>query len=264
MEIPTKPVWQDRETYNRVFIPSSTNEGCPVGCSYCYVTNKGKQPIPFAPEQYAEILASVREDERYEPGGTLVSLGCESDPLLPELLPSTIQALEYFSKDNTPLIQIASKLIIPKELRDFARDWPFAKYRPAFSVSIATIALATNLEPYAPSPQERATNFDVLHEVMRWPSIALVKPFMKTTQREAPEFSDLLLHHQPDAIVVGEKYRRGIGNLTTKVHPLAEEWSRQEQLNPRRAFMHELMNAGLGTTPMFDSSVDAAIHFIQK
>lgn len=259
----TQPIWQERGEFNRVFIPSSMNEGCPVGCSYCYIANKGQRPIPFNTRQYGEMLESVVSDPRYVPGRTLLSLGCESDPLLEELLPSTGQVLEYFSKQNGfPKIQLASKLVISDAFTDIASIWPQNKISPVFSISIPTIKLSEQLERHAPSPNQRAINVEKIRG-LGWTSIILIKPFMPTTAIEVDEFAKLLKRHLPDAIVVGEKYRQGVGAGSQTVHPINPKWSRQDQTEARSMFVRKLLEKGVPPL-IFDSSVDAAINWLQR
>ncbi len=268
--------WQERRDSfgyadTRVFVPLSSNEGCTIGCKYCYIAALGEQPTPFAPAQFSEMLYGITEDPRYTHGDTLISFGCVDDPFHPGLTDNLIQGLAHFAKfdsPHSPLLQLASKLTVPEEIKEFAADWPKNKYPPVTSVSLTTIANAATIEPNAPNPEQRAANFHTLR-VLGWCSIAMMKPFSPGMPRETDNFADLYSRHQPDAIVVGSRYTRerpGNSQPQRPHHPTAPNWVEIDNVAQMNKFTKDLQSAlgarGVGYIPVFDSSVRAAIHLI--
>lgn len=251
--------WQTREDGgNRVFV-QGPSDACPIGCAYCYIGNKGAEPEAYDRNRLDETLDAIIEDPNYSEH-TMISLGCDTDPLLPQLLEGTIQILGRFSK-LANLIQLASKLVIPEELIEFSQDWPRGKRPPVFSTSITSIRFADRIEPRAPSPEERAGNFDRISQ-MRWNSIALMKPVLASMLGEKDTFVDLYKRHTPDGIVVGDMYRRGLGDGTLLPHPIATDWALRPQEDYKRKIIHYLQE-NLPHTFVMDSSVDATISLIQ-
>lgn len=251
--------WQTREDGgNRVFI-QGPSDSCPIRCAYCYINGKGVEPKPYDRTKLDDTLDAIVGDENFT-NHTMISLGCDTDPLLPQLLDGTIQIMSRFAARPNP-IQLASKLIIPASLVEFAQDWPLGKRPPVFSTSITSIEHSAKLEPLAPSPFERAKNFDTLAS-MRWNSLSLMKPLLPSVEVEKDKFVDLYTRHTPDGIVVGDMYRRGLGDGTKKVHPIAGNWSLREQETYKQDMLRFLQKC-LPHTFVVDSSVEAAIRLVQ-
>lgn len=251
--------WQARhDGSNRVFI-QGPSDACPIGCKYCYIRGKGIELEPYDSNRLDETLDAIAKNENFT-DYTMISLGCDTDPLLPQLLAGTIQIISWASKRPNP-IQLASKLIIPRQMVDFAQDWPLGKRPPVFSTSITSINHAATLEPFAPSALERATNFDTIAK-MRWSSLSLMKPLLASAEGEKEKFVDLYREHTPDGIVVGDMYRRGLGDGTQKVHPIARDWSLHEQESYKYSMIQYLQKC-LPHTFVVDSSIEAATRLIQ-
>lgn len=251
--------WQTRDDGgNRVFI-QGPSDSCPVGCAYCYIGGKGAEPRPYDKSRLNDTLDAVTGHPDFS-DHTMVSLGCDTDPLLPQLVAGTIQILGRFAK-RPNAVQLANKLVIPGELIDFSQDWPLGKRPPVFSTSITTIKFADKLEPLAPTPELRASNFDLLSQI-GWNSIALMKPILASTAGELDAFTALYKRHTPDGIVVGSMYRHGAGGGTLRVHPLAKDWTLRPQEDYKRQIINHLQ-VNLPHTFVMDSSVDATVHLIQ-
>lgn len=251
--------WQTRDDGgNRVFI-QGPSDSCPIKCAYCYISGKGVEPEPYNSSRLDDTLDAIVGDENFT-DYTMVSLGCDTDPLLPRLLDGTIQIMGRFARRPNP-VQLASKLIIPTQLVEFAQDWPLGKRPPVFSTSITSIGHAATLEPFAPTPLERARNFATLATV-RWSSLSLMKPLLPSVEREKESFVNLYKKYTPDGIVVGDMYRRGVGDGTKKVHPIAGNWSLREQEAYKQDVIQYLQKH-LPHTFVVDSSVEAATRLIQ-
>ncbi len=252
--------WQNRDDgTNRVFL-QGPQDACPIGCAYCYISHRGAEPDAYDLIRLDDTVDTIIGDEKFN-DETTVSLGCDTDPLLPQLLPGTIRVLGRFASGTNPL-QLASKLKVPDQLVEFSHKGELGRRPPVFSVSLSTIRLAHQLEPLAPSPKERAINFDILRDTMGWNSIALIKPFMKTALEEVDDFISLFNEHTPDSVVVGSKFRRGNGNGAEHMHSIATTWSRQNQDDAQRQMSDELQKA-LPYTFVTNSSVYAT-KFIQN
>jgi len=251
--------WQARDDGgSRVFI-QGPSDACPIGCAYCYIGDKGVEPEPYDRARLGETIDTIIEHPNFT-DDTMVSLGCDTDPLLPQLLEGTMQIIGRFSELPNS-IQLASKLVIPEELIDFSRNWPLGKRPPVLSTSITSIRFADRVEPRAPSPEERASNFDRISQ-MRWNSLALMKPVLASMIGEKDAFVDLYKRHSPDGIVVGDMYRRGLGNGRPQPHPIARDWTLRPQEDYKRNIINYLQES-LPHIFVMDSSVDAAIRLIQ-
>ena len=275
MTIYSEPKWQQHTEFDgyddpRVFIPLSSNGGCPIGCKYCYIPNLGKEPVPIESAAFDELLRKTTEDPQYIQGRTLVSFGCVDDPFYPSLVPNLIKGLSHFAsvqQPGQPVIQIASKLMVPEEIFNLSQDWPQNVYAPTVSVSITSIKNAPKIEPNAPSPEDRAKNFDTLQK-MGWYSLAMMKPYLPTMPDEVDTFADLYTRHTPDAVVIGSRHKKNSrsNNRRNKPHAVAPDWSRVDNNEEMQDFAAQLQRAlaerALGHVPVFDSSVKAAIHFI--
>ena len=195
------PVFQNRHDNSRVFVQLSENAGCPVGCKYCYIPNVGQEARPIGQSTMAKHLDDLTTADEFT-NETLVSLGCDTEPLLPETIDTTIQVLEYFRNRPNP-IQLATKFRLPESLLDVIKLRDIDAPPLQVSTSVTTIRNASRLEPGAPNPTVRDENFQLNHEEHRVVSIAMMKPYIRGTIDEVEEFADLYAETPPAGIVVG-------------------------------------------------------------
>jgi DNA repair photolyase len=256
----TEPVYSDQNAANlsSFFMPQTYNNGCPVGGRYCYIANVGTAVEPKTPADIDADIQTVTGHPKYSDGstGSLIRLGCETDPFLLENVPNTIRLLQAFQELGNP-IEIATKLEIPEDLLTCVHEWLISSVPPVLFTSIvATTSLAQTLELHAPSPEKRARNFRLLADTP-WRTGMMIKPFLPNVDA-ADTLAEIAIEYQPEFIVVGALYRRvknpGSG---TKLHPLGSkkegrDWARQELSEAGVAFSASLAKrTGL---PVFESS----------
>jgi len=250
-----EPIWRFDGPTDRVFMPVTSNGGCPVGCAYCYIPNLGKAAIPLSSEEIAHDITRTEQDERFVAGaiGTLISLGCDSEPFLPENIPGIKRIVEHFGSKNNP-VQIATKFVVPDTVLELAIDWPEATPPLVLSTSITTVSQAERIEPGAPSAEDRATNFDKLRP-LRWIGAAIIKPISPASLRDTEAFLELFDRHRPEAIVVGAAYQRGRVTQAAegKTHPLADTWGKRAFNQKEQDFIEAMRKVG---SPVFTSSLD--------
>lgn len=251
------PVWRfDDGPPGRVFMPATSNGGCPFDCAYCYIPERGQNAIPLSEAQIDEDIARVDEDPRFVrgPRGTRVSLGCDSEPFLDTNLRHTQRVLAYFALRRNP-IQIATKCPIPDRIIELAEQWPSTSPPVIVSSSITTVGLASKIERRAPTPIERAQNFDRLRMVA-WIGVAIIKPLIAAGIQDIDSFLDLFSRYPPEAILIGSAYRREHAQRVTgaKTHPMAESWIRVPRDEKALQFIDSVREAS--SCPVFTTSID--------
>lgn len=209
----------------RVFIPLAAS-GCGVGCSYCYIDRPAEDADALPASEMKRLLGDLQWHIRASPASCkkLVAIGCDTEVAVSDrLVENAILCLEFASKHELP-VQLSTKFPLPPPLREAFDSWRPNQPRPVVFTTITTISLSARIEPHAPSPIERATNFGLCRT--SWLSYALIKPFTGATARDAEELTDLLNKYRPDGAVVGVHYRRrreAAATLTAE-HPFAKGW----------------------------------------
>lgn len=245
------PIFQNRHDGSRVFVQLSENAGCPIGCKYCYLPNVGDEAKPIDYQTMASRLDALTASDAFT-DETLVSLGCDTEPLLPAIIDSTAQALEHF-RDRPNPIQLATKLRLPQFLLDVIGLRNPNSPPLQLSTSITTIHDASKLEPGAPDPAIRAENFRFNTEEDRIISIAMMKPYRRGTIREVQEFASLYSEIPPAGIVVGPLIAKTRPGSSRRPFALDPSRDHQALADEARQFSTEL------TQHMSDRSVEVPI-----
>jgi hypothetical protein len=209
----------------RAFIPLALS-GCGVGCRYCYIDRPGEDANALPVSEMKRLLNDFQRHIHASPStrGTLVAIGCDTEVGVSDrLVENAILCLEFASRHELP-VQLSTKFPLPTLLRDAFDSWRPDQPRPVVFTTITTTSLSARIEPRAPSPVERATNFGPRRT--SWLSYALIKPFTDATARDAEGLTDLLDKYRPDGAVVGVRYRRRPEPAATPIgeHPFAKGW----------------------------------------
>lgn len=261
------PKFQERHDGSRVFIQLSENAGCPIGCKYCYIPRLGEKAQPIRPEDMSKRLTSLTEDERFT-DDTAISIGCDTDPFLPDITPVTAQVLDFFKDRNNP-IQIASKLLVPPEVRKAIKDRGSDKSAVMLSVSITALRSAALIEPGAPLPWERATNFLLSPREDNIYPIAMMKPYRRGTVSEVDGFVNLYAELPPQSIIIGKLIAKAREADRKTYPPFALDPSRHHMPLPDEAMdFASRLKEGLEEkgicVPIHHSAAEALFQYTKK
>jgi len=149
-------IWQPRT--NRVFL--SPGFDCPVGCIYCYIYNDGyalAQPTPVKLSGI-DLKQKLESDPRFRRGreGTIISIGCDSEPFHPALAGKTLEYMQSLSELGNP-IQFATKFPLSEPAITSISKLASPVYP---MVSLCSIKNHTLLEPAAPNPDSRLLSLE--------------------------------------------------------------------------------------------------------
>lgn len=230
--------------------------GCGFGCTYCYVPDRLRTAEPLPRAELLRDLQSLTSDSRFGPE-TVISLGCDSEPVLESTLPNLLFVLDYFTKYGNP-IQIAMKSEVPRAVTERLED-PAFRFPPVLFTSMTSLSKWRQLEPGAPPVSERMRNLGV--ERRRWKSCVLIKPVMAQTLKEAGTIKEFLLGSGADAVVAGVKYRPNQPDVTfgSSEHALADGWWSEPSSRDHQEFVSDLAKAL--SIPVFMSSLCASAYF---
>lgn len=209
-----------RRDGNRVFLEFA-EEGCGAGCKYCYIKKPEANPRYYSESRLRMFNRQLRE----EPNLSIAAIGCDTDPFATDT--ATRIALRYLATcaDLDLAVQISTKFALPEEVLGALDSWTGSK-RPVVFTTITTVNSADTIEPGAPDPNVRATNFGIRRKT--WLSVALVKPVLSLTEDDTNRLVDLIVTHGPDAAVVGARYR-SVRNTPTsyglELHPFTSDWA---------------------------------------
>ena len=238
--------WSEKVTirYGRAFIPLASS-GCGVGCKYCYITRPDGVVSALSVSRMRELLQIVEAymDKRPKAPRPILAIGCDTEIGMSQaVLDNAMICLEFAAKYRLP-VQISTKFPLAWSLRQKLDNWPLADSPPVVFTTITTVSLSARLEPNAPSPAERSTNFG--QHSPSWLSYALIKPFFPTSRDDKLALLELLTQSRPDGIVVGVRYRhKEILNVVDDVHPIANDWVAVPPTASARQFVMQLTGVG--------------------
>ena len=242
----------------RAFVPLAAT-GCGVGCKYCYIDHPAEPAVALSSAAIKDSLRRLEEalrspSSQREP---LLAIGCDTEVAVSDsIVQNALDCFEFAQEHRLP-IQLSTKFPLPERLRQSFDSWPLDQPRPVVFTTITTVSLSARIEPNAPRPAERATNFG--HHGGPWLSYALIKPFIGATARDADSLIELLIENRPDGIVVGVRYRRRTSAASQgSEHPFAKGWIGQAPSVDARDFVARL--AGLGFRVFMNTRCVSAWH----
>ena len=130
--------------------------GCSNACLYCYVGDLlGTGPMEPRPVGLSgpEMALSLASNPHFVPGrmGTFLAMGAICDPFHPRLVAKTLDIMASCARFLGNPVQFSTKMVLDAELvRQLPRGAPISPL-----VTIVTLERAKELEPRAPSPDER-------------------------------------------------------------------------------------------------------------
>ena len=194
-------IWTDA----RVFISPSL--GCPAKCQFCYLPELGLLGEEEAPAVNGrEIARELLADVRYVPGpgGTVLSLGCLSECLSPNALPSTLYFLRELAATRNR-IQLATRWFLTGQpLTDFlgvAQSLNIAVFHSTIEPSSRHLETGTPGWPTRLRFMERLADEEI-------PNVLYVKPYiMGYTNRFLHTYVATATRCGIDVAVVGRLFR---------------------------------------------------------
>jgi len=183
-------------TIKRLFF--STKFGCSGGCKYCYLS------YLYDCNSVYDIDNYLSSKDRFEKGknGTLLSIGCYTDPFLSENISDTLDLLKYLSQYNN-YIQISTKFILSTEV--IKQIINLRNYPSQISIyySCPTISQDNIFEKNCPSAKERIENLIKTYN-SGIPAILYIKPFIENVTKFDFNLYKLLLLKCNIPVVVGQ------------------------------------------------------------
>lgn len=194
---------------NRVFV--DTGRVCTGACLYCYVPEFKSSALPASRKKFlsAELaVQAIQNETSFSPGvyGTAISMGCYADPLHSSCINRTQEILPSLLRLGNP-IQMASKC--------FAGSAELAgqicaqqQYPGQFTllVTITSFSHASEIEPGAPTPEERLQVLDVFQQAGINTAI-FIKPILPgITEYDTDAFVEALLKFKVPNCVMGLFY----------------------------------------------------------
>jgi DNA repair photolyase len=194
-------IWTDA----RVFISPSL--GCPAKCQFCYLPEVGLLDVENAPAvNGSEVARKLLADARYVPGrrGTVLSLGCLSECLSPNALPSTLHLLRELASTRNR-VQLATRWFLTGQpLIDFlsvVQPLNITVFHSTIEPGAKHLELGTPGWPTRLSFMER-----LAHESI--PNVLYIKPYiMGYTSRFLDTYVAAAIRCKIDAAVVGRLFR---------------------------------------------------------
>lgn len=178
--------------------------GCPAACAFCYLPSTN-EAAPTNPPKH-NLVDMIQKDRRFikGPGGTLISLGCLSEPLAPHSIRATLSFLERAQKWRNP-IQLATRWVVPQRLAaDFLRVASGCDL--VLFHSMSTVNRAREFER-GTSPTAKRLEFFSACAKAGLRNILYIKPFISgVTTSDVKEFVRIIEQYRPMAIVVGPMY----------------------------------------------------------
>jgi DNA repair photolyase len=207
-------IWTDE----RVFISPSI--GCPARCPFCYlpeVDADKPRSASLSPEELADML---RSDLRFKAGhdGTVLSLGCLSEPLATHSIRLTTRFLEAVRGLTNPL-QVATRWAPSEDeqtlLLDILQGFQSVVFHSMVEWGDRVLEIGT------PAPKERARFIDAVARAdVR--SVLYLKPFIAGhTPKFTARFIELAARYRIRHLVIGPLF---LGSNTTKMnHPMLQQ-----------------------------------------
>jgi hypothetical protein len=228
----------------RLFVPIARS-GCGVACKYCYISSPAESVVPLSLEHLCELLDDLRGYlQRPDEPRPIMAIGCDTElGVSPQLTNNVLLCLDFAVRHGLP-VQVATKFPLAPALKNALESWPAESAPPMVFTTITAVAMSKRIEPNAPHPFERATNFS--EHLPTWQSYALIKPFLSTSPEDKQLLLNLLATHRPDGVVVGVRYRRrqAKGNLGDP-HPVMPDWIATLPSESARVFIRQLSDLGL-------------------
>ncbi len=172
-----------------------TGVNCSLACKYCYIVDMGFKfgdVKPYPLNAYELALALVK-NPYFVPGrmGTFLAFGSVTEPFLPETRDRTLEYIEVLSEILGNPIQFSTKMTLDDE----AIERLSAVVRSGASVSplitIVTLSKWREIEPRAPSPEERFETVSKLRKAGLQP-VLFVRPIIPSvTDADAPQLLKL-------------------------------------------------------------------------
>ena len=162
--------------------------GCSNACLYCYVGDLlGTGPMEPRPVGLSgpEMALSLASNPHFVPGrmGTFLAMGAICDPFHPGLVAKTLDIMASCARFLGNPVQFSTKMALDAELvRQLPRGAPISPL-----VTIVTLERAKELEPRAPSPDERLRTISELRRAGFKP-VLFLRPLMPgLVEREADD-----------------------------------------------------------------------------
>jgi len=193
----------------RLFL--STKIGCSGGCTYCYLPYLRNGNVIHDIDRY---LSSKKVFEKGK-DGTLLSIGCYTDPFLEENVNDTLNLIKYLTKFEN-YIQIATKFILSVDVINQIIN--LRKYPSHISIyySCPTLSQDYLFEKNCPSANDRIKNLiDAYNAGI--PTILYIKPFIENVTKNDFELYKALLMKYCIPVVVGSHFTN---NKTGMVAPV--------------------------------------------
>jgi hypothetical protein len=238
--------WAGRVTFHddRVFVPLAVS-GCGVGCKYCYIDRPASDVDPLPAARMRTILKGVEDYLKELPQGfrPIIAIGCDTEVgISPALAANALMYLDFAAEHRLP-VQISTKFPLDQSLRQRLDEWMFADCHPVVFTTITSVSLSARIEPGAPTPATRATNFR--QHSRSWSSYALIKPFLATSESDKEALLELLERNRPDGVVVGIRYRRKVAeDRPGDPHPVASGWIASPPSESAQRFAARLKEIG--------------------
>ena len=126
---------------SRVFI--STHLGCESGCTYCYLPHQTSFEFDEEIVPAQVLFNQVINDKRYKQGqnGTLVSLGCYSEPFSKNSFTETVELIDAFLQQGNR-VQIATKQCVSEDSLQAISD--IQQYANQFVLLTSCAAITDN------------------------------------------------------------------------------------------------------------------------
>jgi DNA repair photolyase len=237
----------ENKAQDRIFIELA-EEGCGIGCRYCYISGPSTPVQPLPMTVIAKNLEDIPERFRYSQGknGPLLSVGCDTEiGANPAVSGNADLCLAFAAEQRLPL-QLATKFPLDDSLVKRLDQWPDDAPTPIVFTTITTITRHREMEPKAPPPLERAHNFKIPRK--KWLSYALVKPFGPASISDTGPLLELFTTTQPDGVVVGTQYNRGTAKLSErneyKEHPYIRNWYSKDPMEEALEFAEKIRENG--------------------
>jgi len=190
---------------SRVFI--STHLGCESGCTYCYLPHQTSFEFDEEIVPAQVLFNQVINDKRYKQGqnGTLVSLGCYSEPFSKNSFTETVELIYAFLQQGNR-VQIATKQCVSEDSLQAISD--IQQYANQFVLLTSCAAITDNekIEINAPPLAHRFENFDNCNKLGLMSGL-MIKPFLENlTGNDVDAFIETIRQHSIKHVVVGDEF----------------------------------------------------------
>ncbi|WP_440059149.1 radical SAM protein [Thermogladius sp. 4427co] len=181
-----------------------TSIGCPMRCRYCYIYDMGfneiAKPYPLSGLQLAYALLS---NKYFIPTihGTYLAIGSVSEPFHPVAREKAFEYIQVIYEYLGNPTQFSTKSYISRG--DSSKLAFLSRGLISPLVSITTLSMWRELEPYAPSPEKRFETIRNLREAGLKPFV-FIRPIMPgVTERDYREILEHAREHGAIGVVAG-------------------------------------------------------------